>query len=52
MYTKTKVGSQKFFNSSCIELIRKIKIICKEIPKLTLSLENKYKIIEMDASEH
>ena len=51
MYSKTKQENKGFFNSSYIELVRKIKIICKELLELTLPLENEYKVIETNASE-
>lgn len=45
LQSKTKPGAQKFFNSSDIDLVRKIKIICKELPEFTWPLENEHKII-------
>lgn len=32
--------------------MKKIKAICKELSKLTIPLESKYKVIEIYASEH
>lgn len=39
LYSKSKLGSKKFFNSSNIELVIKKKNICKELLELTLPLE-------------
>lgn len=39
LYSKSKLGGKKFFNSSNIELVRKTKNICKELLALTLPLE-------------
>lgn len=52
MYGKTKLGDKKLFNSSNTKLVKKIKIICKELPKLTSSLEIEYKVIETNVSEN
>ena len=51
LYSKTKSGGQKFFNSSYIELVREIKNICRNLSELTLPLVNECKVIEADASE-
>lgn len=51
LYSKTKSGGQKFFNSSYIELVREIKNICRNLSELALPLVNEYKVIETYASE-
>ena len=52
LYSKTKQRGQKSFNSSGIELARKIKTICKELLYITLLSETAYKVIKTYASEN
>ena len=51
LYSKTTPNGQKYFNQQDIELVKKIKEICKSLPELELPLESDYIVIEVDASE-
>lgn len=51
LYSKTTPNGKKYFNQQDIELVRKIKEICKNLPDLALPFESDYVIIETDASE-
>ena len=51
LYHKTKLGCQKFYNSSDIELVRKVKPIYKQWLELALPLKSEYKVIKTGTSE-